>query len=123
MNVKNVLLLTRLVFLMIGAVNAADNVTIDNLTDKNPIVDDINVTYDEQMWKENLTDLDVELPEDSQGEFAIKIDDEVIYNQTIIEKSFKVPIKLPEKRFYVIASVWPPIDYTSYKISAFYNNI
>ena len=123
MNVKNVLLLIMLVFLTIGAVNAADNVTIDDLADEKPVVDDINVTYDEQMWKENLTDIEVELPDDSQGNFSVMIDDEVIYNQTITEKSFKIPIKLPEKRFYVIASVWPPIDYTTYKVSAFYNNV
>jgi len=123
MNVRNILLLTMLVFLAIGAVNAADNVTIDDLADEKPVVDDINVTYDDVMWKENLTDIEVELPDDSQGNFSVMIDDEVIYNQTITEKSFKVPIKLPEKRFYVIASVWPPIDYMTYKVSAFYNNV
>ena len=123
MNVKNVLLLTMLVFLTIGVVNAADNVTIDDLADEKPVVDDINVTYDDVMWKENLTDIEVELPDESEGNFTVMIDEEVIYNQTIAEKSFKVPVKLPEKRFYVIASVWPPIDYMTYKVSAFYNNV
>lgn len=114
--------LLALVLLVIAAGTACahDNVTCDNLTVQES---DINVTFDEQMWAENLSDISVELPEDSQGEFRIEIDEEVIYNQTITEKSFKVPIKLPQKRFYVIASVWPPIDYTSYRVSAFYNNI
>lgn len=123
MKVVNALILTILVFLIIGAVNATENVTIDNLADEKPIVEDVNVTYDEVMWQENLTDIEVELPDDSEGDFSVMIDDEVIYNQTITEKSFKIPIKLPQKRFYVIASIWPPIDYTSYKVSAFYNNI
>ena len=120
MNVKNLILLTLLFFLMVGAVSASDNVTSEDLTN---VADDINVTFDEQMWKENLTDINVELPEDASGDFCIKIDDEVIYNQTITNKSFKVPVKLPVKYPEFIINIWPPMDYRMYKVSAFYNNI
>ena len=120
MNVKNLILLTLLFFLMVGAVSASDNVTSEDLTS---VADDINVTFDEQMWKENLTDINVELPEDASGDFCIKIDDEVIYNQTITNKSFKVPVKLPVKYPEFIINIWPPMDYRMYKVSAFYNNI
>ena len=102
-----------------GIVSASENITDDNLGAS----EDINVTFDEQMWEEDLGDIEVDLPENSSGEFAVKIDDEIIYNQTITEKSFKVPVKLPKKGHEFYIAIWPPIDYRSYKVSAFYNNI
>lgn len=92
----------------------------DNLT-SNP--SDIHVVYNSTMWKENLSDIYVYLPEDCEGNFCLMIDDEVIYNQTIIEKSFKIPIKLPQKKFELLPAIWPPIDYKTYDVSAFYNGI
>jgi hypothetical protein len=85
--------------------------------------DEINVTYDEVMWKENLTDIDVELPDDASGDFCIMIGDEIIYNQTITEKSFKVPVKLPKRNLEFVIAIYPPMDYRQYKVTAFYNNI
>ncbi len=120
MNVKNLILLTLLFFLMAGAVSASDNVTGDNLES---VANQINVTYDEEMWQENLSDISVELPEEASGEFMVKIDDEIIYNQTITEKSFKVPVKIPKKNLGFIINIWPPIDFTMYQVSAFYNGI
>ena len=64
MNVKNLILLTLLFFLMAGAVSASDNVTGDNLES---VANQINVTYDEEMWQENLSDISVELPEEASG--------------------------------------------------------
>ena len=120
MKFKVSLFLSVLILLTSGIVSAEDNATFDNLTD---ISDEIEVTFDEQMWQENLTDINVELPENSTGEFAVKIDNEVIYNQTITEKSFKVPIKLPDNGRELYIAIWPPIDCRNYKVSAFYNNI
>jgi len=121
MNIRQVIFITIIlsVIFSIGFVSASENVTDDELS--SPA--DINVTFDEQMWEENLTDIDVEVPEDSSGDFCVKIDDEVIYNQTITEKSFKVPVKLPKRSHELVISIWPPIDYKYYKVSAFYNNI
>ncbi len=144
MNVKHILILTILAFLLINAVNAADNVTddiptadIDDavgeevLAANDDAVDeevltsngDINVTFEEQMYKEDLSDIDVVLPENSSGEFCIKIDNEVIYNQTITEKSFKVPVKLPKRGIELVISIWPPIDCKTYRVDAYYNSI
>lgn len=120
MKIKHFLLLAIFALIVLNAVSAADNATCDNLTDTAPA--DINVTYDEQMWEENLSDINVELPEDAEGDFMVKINDDVIYNQTITEKSFKVPVKLPKApEFYI--SIFPPIDCRSYKVSAFYNGV
>ena len=65
----------------------------------------------------------MELPEEASGDFCIKIEDEVIYNQTITNKSFKVPVRIPIKNPEFIINIWPPIDCRQYKVSAFYNNI
>ena len=120
MNVKRVLLLTLLFFIMVGAVSANDNVTGDNLQS---VEQDINVTFDEVMWEKNLTDIEVELPQDASGDFCVKVDNEIIYNQTITEKSFKIPLKLPKKNPELVINIWPPMDCRQYKIAAFYNGI
>lgn len=121
-----------LVFAMMSAVSAADNTTMDNVAaEDSDILDsqvedtarDINVTFKEQMWEQNLSDISVELPENASGEFCVKIDDEVLYNQTIVEKTFKIPIKLPKRDYELYISVYPPVDAKIYRISAFYNDI
>jgi hypothetical protein len=120
MNVKYILLISMLIFLTLSTVSAEDNVTSDILT----LPDSgVNVTFDEQMWKENLTDIHVELPEDSEGDFCIKIDDEVMYNESITNRTFDVPVKLPKRLHEFYISVYPPIDCRPYKISAFLNGV
>jgi len=98
MNIKRFILLAIFAFILINTVSAVDNATYENLTDIAP--SEINVAYDEQMWEENLSDIEVDLPENATGEFMVKIDDDVIYNETITEKSFKIPVKLPKNRDY-----------------------
>lgn len=83
--------------------------------------DKINISFSEQMYKEDLEDIDVEVSDDISGELCIMIDDETIYNESITETHFKVPVILPQRNFEVIANVWPIIDCTSYKVSAFLN--
>ena len=120
MNVKYILLISMLIFLTLSTVSAEDNVTSDILTSSDS---DVNVTFDEQMWRENLTDIHVELPEDSEGDFCIKIDDEVMYNESITNRTFDVPVKLPKRLHEFYISVYPPIDCRPYKISAFLNGV
>ena len=120
MNVKYILLISMLIFLTLSTVSAEDNVTSDILTSPDS---DVNVTFDEQMWRENLTDIHVELPEDSEGDFCIKIDDEVMYNESITNRTFDVPVKLPKRLHEFYISVYPPIDCRPYKISAFLNGV
>lgn len=111
---------------MISSVCAFDNITDDNITEvsQDNSADEINVMFDRQMWEENLSDIEVDLPESAQGNFTLKINSYEIYNQTITNKSFKIPVKLPKASFpYIIESVYPPRDCINYKVSAFYNNI
>lgn len=116
-------------FVSMACVSAEDNATAvempqEDVIEESPsVVEDINVTFEEQMWKENLSDIEVELPEEASGDFSVKINDEIIYNETITSHSFKVPIKLPKDKFIYIANIFPPLDMKVYKVSAFYNGI
>jgi hypothetical protein len=118
---------------MIGAISAAENMTDVQANQTEPVVleespqeeiaENINVTFEEQMWEENLSDITVELPEEASGEFCLKVGDDVIYNQTITNKSFKVPVKLTKPRLIITDTAYPPVDCRSYKVSAFYNGM
>ena len=130
MNMKRATLIgLMLLFLAMAGVSAADNVTDEStiqedvLAESDDIASEINVTFDEQMWEGNLTDITVELPEEASGNFTVRINDEVIYNETITDTSFSVPIKLPKPKFIIIANMYPPMDAKTYKVSAFYNGI
>jgi hypothetical protein len=130
MNMKRATLIGLFIlFIAMAGVSAADNVTDENVTqedvlaESDDITSEINVTFDEQMWQGNLTDITVELPENASGNFTIRINDEAIYNETITDTSFSVPIKLPKQKFIVIANIYPPMDVKTYKVSAFYNDI
>ena len=118
-----------LIFVLMASASAADNATIENSTQSDAIaksgdiIDDINVTFDEKMWQENLSDISVELPEEASGEFCIKLNNEAIYNETITDHSFKVPIKLPKPDNALVINIYPPLDFKAYKVSAFYNGI
>ena len=113
MKFKCVILLILFVFLFIASANAEDNITLS----------DINVTFEQQVFQENLSDIDVELPEECEGNFSVKINNEIIYNQTITNKSFKVPITLPEDKIPYIINIFPPLDLREYKVNAYYNNV
>ena len=118
-----------LLFISIASASAADNATIENFTQSDAIAqsgditDDINVTFEEKMWEENLSDISVELPEEASGEFCIKLNDEAIYNETITDHSFNVSIRLPKPEFALVVNIYPPLDMKTYKVSAFYNGI
>ena len=130
MNMKGILAIGLvLLFVSMASVCASDNVTDGNSTQSDVIAQsqditgDINVTFDEKMWEENLSDISVELPDEASGEFCIKINDEEIYNETITDHSFKVPIKLPKPKYAFIINIYPPMDFKVYRVSAFYNGI
>lgn len=106
--------------------NTNENVVLitENDTYADEIANDINITFDRQMWQENLTDIKVELPENATGRFSLKINDLEIYNNTITNKTFNIPVKLPKPLFpYIIEKIYPPRDCTNYKVTAFYNNV
>ena len=67
--------------------------------------DDINISFSEQMYEKELEDIDVELGDDISGELCIKIDEEIIYNETITDSHFKVPIVLPKKNYELVINI------------------
>ena len=82
---------------------------------------DINISFDEQMYEKDLGEINVDLGDDVSGEFCILIDEEVIYNETITDSHFKVPVVLPKKSYELIVNIWPGIDCRRYKVNAFLN--
>ena len=96
-------------------------------TENNNVVSDvesrdhINISFSEQMYEKELEDIDVELGDDISGELCIKIDEEIIYNETITDSHFKVPIVLPKKNYELVINIWPGIDCRTYAVHAFLN--
>ena len=64
------------------------------------------------MYEKDLGEINVDLGDEVNGEFCILIDEEVIYNETITDSHFKVPVVLPKKSY---------IDCRRYKVNAFLN--
>ena len=83
--------------------------------------DDVNISFDEQMYEKDLGEINVDLGDDVSGEFCILIDEEVIHNETITDSHFKVPVVLPKKSYELIVNIWPGIDCRRYKVNAFLN--
>ena len=97
---------------------------LENTSGDFQIAENINVTFEGQMWIENLSNITASFPQSTQGEFCLKINDEVIYNESIDSTEISVPVKLPRDKFpYVIANIWPPMDCRNYAVTAFYNGI
>ncbi len=100
--------------LAVTAVSAEDNQT--------QIAHDTNVTFEEKMWAENLTDIQVDLPENANGNLSVKINNQTIYNNYTQNKSVKVPITLPQDPKLIAIPGWPPESKT-YNVQAYYNDI
>lgn len=110
MKSKKIIFLLIIFLFAMSCVSAADNLT-DNMleTDSNSavqsdapsiaqdaeIASEINVTFDEKVYAENLTDITVDLPETAQGNLEVRINNYSIYNETITNKSVAIPIQLP----------------------------
>ena len=106
-----------LAILLVGAVSAEGN---DTQTDEE-IAQDINVTFPEKVYKEDPVDIDVELPDAAEGRLIATVDEVEIYNETITNKSVKIPVTIPPSKFpYVVNRM---SDYTPHKIGLFYNDV
>ena len=101
-------------------VNSIDGETED-IGEGSDSHNDINISFDKQMYEKNLGEINVDLGDDVSGEFCILIDEEVIYNETITDSHFKVPVVLPKKSYELIVNIWPGIDCRRYKVNAFLN--
>lgn len=102
--------------------NDDDNQIEDN--SQSEIINNINISFKEQMWKENLSDINVSLPENAEGIFALKLNHVLIYNESITNKTFQIPVNLSSMPIPIyIVNIWPPYDYDAYTLTAFYNDI
>lgn len=137
-----IILVISLTILMIGSVSASENITDDDYTlnelesvensdvlandteISNEIANDINITFDQQMWEKNLSNISVQFPENANGTFCLKIGDLEVYNQTVTNGTLSIPVQLPKPLFpYIIENIYPPRDCTNYKVTAFYNDV
>ena len=107
-----------LAILLVGAVSAEGNATQTG----EEIVQDINVTFPEKVYKEDPVDIEVELPDAAEGRLIATVDDVGIYNETITNKSVKIPVTIPKSKLPYIA-VNRMSDYTPHKIGLFYNDV
>lgn len=104
--------------LILGAVSAEDNATVAD----GQIAQDINVTFPEKVYKEDPVDIEVELPEEAQGRLVATVDDVEIYNETITDRSVRIPVTIPESKLpYIVVNRMS--DYTAHKVGMFYNDI
>ncbi len=107
-----------LAILLLGAVSAEDNATVTD----GEIAQDINVTFPEKVYKEDPVDIEVELPDAAEGRLIATVDEVEIYNETITNKSVKIPVTIPKSKLPYIA-VNRMSDYTPHKIGLFYNDV
>ncbi len=92
------------------------------IEDENEIADNINVSFPEKVYQNSSENITIILPDEASGYIKVTIDDIAIYNETITEKTINVPITLPVKKLPFIV-VNRNIDYTSYKVDVYYNDI
>lgn len=104
-------------FCLIGSAYAQDNAT-DFDAD---IVDDIQVNFTEKVYKEDLGEIDVQIPENVSGNLKAKINNVEFYNENVTG-SVKVPITIPKNAFpiYVVNRI---TDHTTYGIYLFFNGL
>lgn len=104
-------------FCLIGSVSAADNQTITD----SQIADNINVSFHQKVYEQDLGTIDVEVPENTSGNLKAEMDGVEFYNENITG-SVKVPISIPKGIFpYLVIN--RDSDYTSHFIYLFYNGI
>lgn len=98
-------------FLAISSVHAADNATAD----------DINVTFDSQVYEKDLGYIEVEIPENTSGNLKATINDVEFYNRNV-SSDVRIPITIPEKAKPLIVPN-RITDHRTYSIYLFFNNI
>lgn len=104
-----------LAFCLIGSVCAADNTTDGEITDE------IQVSFPEKVYKEDMGEIDVEIPENVSGNLKATINNVEFYNENVTG-SVKVPISIPKGAFpiYVVNKI---TDHTTYGLYLFFNGL
>lgn len=97
---------------ILSPIAASDNST--------SVADDIKVSFNETVYKEDLGNIDVELPDNTSGNLKATINDVEFYNENV-SSSVSIPITIPEK---AIPTIVPNriTDHTTYYINILFNN-
>ncbi|WP_407376528.1 Ig-like domain-containing protein [Methanobrevibacter sp.] len=98
-------------FLAVSSVNAADNTTVE----------DINVTFDSQVYKEDLGYIEVEIPENTSGNLKATINDVEFYNENVTS-SVQIPVSIPDRAFPVVVPN-KLTDHRSFSLYLYFNNM
>ena len=93
----------------------------DNATDGPQITDDIKVSFNDTVYKEDLGEISVEVPENTSGNLKATINDVEFYNENITS-SVKIPVTIPKQAISLIA-VNRNTDHVTYHINLFFDNI
>ena len=96
---------------LIAPISASDNATV---------ADDIKVSFNDTVYKDDLGFVDVEIPENVSGNLKATINDVEFYNENV-SSSVKIPITIPQK---AIPTIVPNriTDHTTYYINILFNN-
>ena len=102
----------------LGANDLDDKISADD----SEIAENIKVNFSNVVYQNDTGNITVELPDDASGYLVATIDGEEIYNQSISEKTFKIPIVLPKPKFpYLVVN--RDADCSIHNLSIFYNDI
>lgn len=94
----------------------------ENIIDDSEIANDINVSFPHKIYQNDTGEISIEMPEDASGYIRVTIDEVEIYNETITDKSVRVPITIP-KPTYPLIVVNRNSDYMAHKVAVYYNEI
>ena len=101
-----------LAFFLISSVQAADNQTQIN--------EDIKVDFEQTVYKEDLGDISVEIPQNTSGKLVAKVNGGEIYNE-YVNSSVKIPIVIPKNIFIIVPNKMT--DHITYRIDLFFNDV
>lgn len=79
--------------------NLNDDLNDEINSDDSQIAENIKVNFSHRVYKDDIGNITVVLPEEAKGYLAVAIDEVIIYNETISEKSVQIPIVIPKPKF------------------------
>lgn len=96
---------------LIAPISASDNATA---------ADDIKVSFNDTVYKDDLGSIDVSIPENVSGNLKATINDVEFYNENV-SSSVSIPITIPQK---AIPTIVPNriTDHATYHINVLFNN-
>ena len=104
-------------FCLMGFAYAEDNATDLDVES----VDDIQVNFSQKVYKEDLGEIDVCMPENKSGNLKATINNVEFYNENVTGP-VKIPITIPKNAFpiYLVNKI---TDHTTYRLNLFFNGL